>query len=229
VKRPIYMGAREVTVAQFRAFVVATKYTTEAEATGQGGYAFDGGGSWVRESTATWQTPGAAWQPTDEHPVVQVTRADAAKFCEWRSREEKCVYRLPTEAEWEYACRAGTATRYSFGDAPVDLGLFGWANGSGLSHPAPVGRKAANPWGLFDVHGNVQEWCARGFQGGHFSVSPTTDPADLGHHEPAVARGGGWANHPFLCRSAVRLVTRPDRADDHTGFRVVRELPGGKP
>jgi formylglycine-generating enzyme required for sulfatase activity len=156
-------------------------------------------------------------------PAVQVSHEDAEGYAGWLSRGAGGPpYRLPTEAEWEHACRAGTSTRWSFGDDESRLGEHGWfdGNGGGVTHD--VGQKRPNGWGLFDMHGNVWEWCADWF--GPYGAQPQTDPtgpergADLrlvnaegGRvHGPArIARGASYLYDAGFARSAVRLPWHP--------------------
>ena len=150
---PFYMGVHDVTVGQFKAFVKETGYQTEK---GGGAYRF-ADGSWQLDPLANWQNPG--FEQSDDHPVVCVSWNDANAFCNWLSKKEKRMYQLPTEAQWEYACRAGTTTAYSFGDDPKDLGDYAWYQDNSGNHTHPVGGKKPNPWGLYDMHGNVwQGW-----------------------------------------------------------------------
>lgn len=162
--------------------------------------------------------------PTAELPVEMVKWSDAVEFCRKLSEqpEEKALkrtYRLPTEAEWEYACRAGSVTSYSFGDNSNLLGEYAWyvENSNGTTHR--VGSKKSNNWGLFDMHGNVDEWCADTTS--FFDSSPLTDPLIELPGRAGIVRGGSWESKDFMCRSAVRVAT--DRERDHcsgTGFRV---------
>jgi formylglycine-generating enzyme required for sulfatase activity len=142
ISKPFYLGKYEVTRGQFRKFVEAEGYETEAE---------------QKNEANTWKK-NERFAQTDEHPVVCVTWNDAKKFCAWMKAKEKKDYRLPTEAEWEYACRAWTSTRFSYGDDPgyTNLTNYAWYL-DGTTHP--VGQKLPNPWGLYDMHGNVWEWC----------------------------------------------------------------------
>jgi len=202
--RPFELARHEVTVGQFRAFVEATGHVTDAEKHGTG-LGFDASvkpeHERMRPNTHferfrmdpkfTWKNPGFPQQ--DEHPVVCVSWNDARAYCEWLSqRDPKHAYRLPTAAEWEYACKAGTETWYSHGNDPD--ALYDYANvadaaleakheqavlfqrivaldpgdGDGFPYTAPVGSRKPNPWGLRDMHGNVWEWVADGYVELHY-------------------------------------------------------------
>ncbi len=116
---------------------------------------------------------------------------------------------LPTEAEWEYACRAGSTSRYSFGDREKKLAEYGWFadNAGGTTHP--VGQKKPNAWGLYDMHGNVWEWCADWYDGGYYSRSPPTDPTGPTAVTSRVLRGGSWSDPAAYCRSSCRYCLPP--------------------
>lgn len=168
-----------------------------------------------------------------QNPVENVTWADASQFCEKLSqlqdeREAGRVYRLPTSAEWEYACRAGTATRYSFGDEDRQLADHAWFfdNADGTTHP--VGRKKPNPWGLFDIYGNVWEWCSD--WRGPYDAAAKSDPKGPASSElnQRVLRGGCWETQPAKTpfHSAARLGMFPGKATHGIGLRVVFDLQG---
>jgi formylglycine-generating enzyme required for sulfatase activity len=132
------------------------------------------------------------------------------------------VVRLPSEAEWEYTCRAGTKTAYSFGDSEADLGLYAWFKGNAAGNDPPVGRKKPNPWGLYDMHGYVWEWCADAWSPTHKGASAGGAPRSDPDQKDRVIRGGSWADPAGSARSAFRdhrpLTTRSDAI----GFRCVR-------
>jgi uncharacterized protein (TIGR03067 family) len=157
-------------------------------------------------------------------PVETVSWEDAVEFCKTLSAlpEEKTagrVYRLPTEAEWEYACRAGTRTHFSFANAPDDLGEYAWftENSSGTTHL--VGRRSASALGLYDMHGNVWEWCADWF--GEYTVPSMDDPVGPPTGSDRVIRGGSWFAPAGDCRSAVRVGMAPNSRYSVLGFRVI--------
>jgi formylglycine-generating enzyme required for sulfatase activity len=160
-------------------------------------------------------------------PVDQVSWVDANEFCRRLSRfsEEKTTgfrYRLPTEAEWEYACRAGTTTRYSFGASDSRGNRYGWSKANSDNQTHEVGLKQPNPWGLYDMHGNVWEWCQDWH--GEYSRSDVTDPKGPAEGLLRVVRGGSWFNPIGFSQSASRGRSKPDRRVNNHGFRVVREL-----
>ena len=154
-----------------------------------------------RSRSITWRN--AAFCPSDSHPVVFVAWEDAAAFCRWLSGLDGRVYRLPTEAEWEYICLAGSTTRYGFGDDGNVLGEYRRfsSNASGASHP--VGQRKPNAWNLFDLHGNVYEWCGDWAAEDYYATSPSENPPGPESGQPAWCRGGCWEHMPGDCRSAA--------------------------
>jgi formylglycine-generating enzyme required for sulfatase activity len=269
LSRDFDIAATEVTVGQFRSFVSATGYKTDAEKAGN---------AWTfhpdaeKELDRFGPTEGASWREpgfpqTDDHPVTCVSWKDAQAFCKWLSEKEKAVYRLPTEAEWEYACRAGTRTSYCGGQNPdsvyaygnvADATLYakfpddvlrqrtaGLEPGQGDGHvfTAPVASLRANAWGLYDMHGNLWEWCSDKYsdrihddmlklareRGSRNSPEPIVDPQGpetTSQHEFGdwrSLRGGSWYVAPLQCRSSVRGFAEAADAFSYIGFRVVRE------
>ncbi len=187
----------------------------------------------------------AQWKGAS-NPVEQVRWSDAARFCNARSKAEglepcydvktwKCNfaangYRLPTEAEFEYACRAGTSTAYFFGDSPSRLGDYAWFDKNSGGHPRPVGQKQPNPWGLYDICGDLWEWCNDFYQVDYYQHSPSKDPTGPDQGETKVLRGGAWRFSAENCRSGYRYNENPGHADvcfgyDIYGFRCVRKAP----
>jgi formylglycine-generating enzyme required for sulfatase activity len=149
---------------------------------------------------------------SSNHPVEQVSWEDAVEFCKKLSElpEEKKsgrVYRLPTEAEWEYACRAGSKAAYSFGANSKTLGDYAWFGENSGSQTRPVGEKKANAWGLYDMHGNVWEWCSDWY--GVYPKGSVSDPSGPSEGSGRVVRGGGWLLGAAFCRSAFRYWIRP--------------------
>ena len=161
------------------------------------------------------------YSPDDHCPVIYVNWYMASMFCLWLGRG--C--RLPTEAEWEYACRAGTTARYYTGDTEADLAEAGWYAANG-GRTQPVGGKAANAWGLYDMHGNVWEWCQDWFSATYYEQSPKVDPRGPEEGALRVSRGGSWDYVGRHCRSAFRDWVWPERRNCILGFRVARSLSG---
>ena len=143
------------------------------------------------------------------------------------------AYALPTEAEWEYCCRAGTQTPFHFGatlstdDANYDGQQNVYGNGKPgkrLQRPVNVGSYPPNPWGLHDMHGNIWEWCEDGYDGNYYNTSPRQDPLNSNKGNQRVLRSGGWGVNPGLCRSALRGCNGDQTRYDYNGFRVVLRL-----
>jgi formylglycine-generating enzyme required for sulfatase activity len=207
-----YMAKYEVTVAQFREFIYTSDYITPNN---------------------PWDRSGQ----TENHPVTNVSWFDAVQYCNWRSAKENLTpaykiqgqtvtrnqnangYRLPTEAEWEYACRAGTTTPYSTGTS-LDTGAA-WTSGNSQYNAHPVGQKAANQWGLYDMHGNVEEWCWDWY--GDYPSAAQKDPEGLATGNSRVYRGGsyGYGRGNYL-RSAKRGYNSPSHQMGYVGFRLAR-------
>ncbi|MCC6698230.1 MAG: formylglycine-generating enzyme family protein [Candidatus Hydrogenedentes bacterium] len=187
------------------------------------------------------QNPAKFKDPT--HPVEQLGWFSAIKYCNTRSMREGLTpcydldtaacnlaadgYRLPTEAEWEYACRAGSDTAYSFGDEERQLGSRAWFDENAEASTKPVGQKTPNAWGLYDMHGNVWEWCTDVYSENAYETTSGPDPCNQTEGEGRVLRGGGWDSPAELCRSATRYSEEPGLADvcfgyEEYGFRCVR-------
>lgn len=238
ISRPFAIGMYEVTRGQFAKFVEATGYRTECEADGAGGFHFTTSTqSPVSQSPEfTWRNPG--FEQGDDHPVVQVTWNDAVAFTEWLSVTEGKKYRLPTEAEWEYVCKAGSQKLYQSADVPSSLSKVGNVGDStfekqypnmiavkcndNVLYTCPVGKFLPNAFRVFDMHGNVAEFCM------DFSVpysqDEVTDPIGLEGEEVCV-RGGGWNSDAEQTMSACRYQLYPTMRVSALGFRVVVELP----
>ncbi len=152
-------------------------------------------------------------------PVERVSWDDAQRFCQKLSTSSGCRLRLPTEAEWEYACRAGTTTVFCSGDAERTLDGVGLYDGNAGGRTHPVGQKKANAWGLYDMHGNVWEWCQD--WGSSYTANALTNPQGAGSGTLRVLRGGSWDYVAQLCRSAIRSYNGPDDRHYRYGFRVV--------
>ena len=156
-------------------------------------------------------------------------RENAVEFCRRLSElpPEKAagaVYRLPTEAEWEYACRAGTTTRYSFGDNVAMLDRYAWWSANSGGSTQAVAQLLPNAFGLFDMHGSLWEWCADWYDASYYSTSPTNDPLGPASGEFRILRGGFRADDPARLRAAYRYGHHPDRRNSAYGFRVAMTL-----
>jgi formylglycine-generating enzyme required for sulfatase activity len=239
--RPFYMATFETTRGQFARFCDSTGWQTQGETEGIA-LALDREASSVLSLTDrrfSWRTPG--FEQQDDHPVIGVNREDALAFCEWLASTDGRKYRLPTEAEWEYACRAGTAddtywsmqaTDFSSSANFMDASLpksgvavrqSGETESDGHCFTAPVGTFPPNPFGLHDMAGNVGEWCSDRF--GAYADSPQTDPAGPETGDYGLFRGGHWLAPRNQCYSWYRggpFV--PNAARANVGFRVVCEV-----
>lgn len=218
--KPYAIGIYEVTRGQYRRFVEATGYLTDAERSPKGGTGFRNG--MLSDSPDfNWKTD-LGFQPpqTDESPVVNVSWDDVTQFCQWLSQKEGQTYRLPHEAEWEFACRGGNPGRFSFGDDAQKIHEYAWV-GDGTSRGAiQVGQRKPNALGLFDMQGNVWEFCQDWH--GSYPVDAVTDPTGPPGGSNRVGRGGTWGSYAELCRSAYR--SSGNSGAYSSGFRVVRTL-----
>jgi formylglycine-generating enzyme required for sulfatase activity len=245
ISRSFYLSSAETTVAQFAAFAEETGYLTEAERDLGGGFGIDfRSGTVMQMAGLTWRDPGfPGMKQTGDHPVLLVSWRDAEAFCRWLSAKEGRTYRLPTEAEWEYAARAGSESPYWSGatsaslkgvanvaDAelrrvmPTASGTISWSDG--FAFTAPVGSFAPNPLGLYDVHGNVWEWTRDWYEAGAYEKAAETDPTGPTQGDFRTIRGGGWFNGADRNRSAQRIYFAPTfRYCLLSGFRVLLEEP----
>ena len=155
-----------------------------------------------------------------QRPVETVSWEEAVEFCRRLSQQEGKTYRLPTEAQWEYACRAGSTAKWHFGDEESRLGDHAWYDSNSDSTAHPVGQKKANAWGLYDMHGNVYEWCADWYDFAYYGESPSKNPTGPASALYRVHRGGSWLHDAKQCRSAYRFWSVPAIRDDRVGFRV---------
>jgi formylglycine-generating enzyme required for sulfatase activity len=202
ITQPFYLGITEVTVGQFRQFVQEKQYDVGAD---------------------DWKKPG--FGSVDDYPVVFVSWYNAVDFCRWLRAKEGKTYRLPTEAEREYCCRAGRAgTRYCFGDADERLHIHAWYKDNSDDRAHRVGRLNPNAWGLHDMHGNAWEWCQDNYDPNYYRNSPVKDPPGGTGTERSV-RGGSWAWSPEFCRCAFRQFVAPGQRYSDLGFRVLLVAP----
>lgn len=197
ISREFYLGVTEVTQGQWKELMGTEPWKSE---------------DFVKEG--------------ENYPAVYVSWEDALEFCEKLSKREGVEYRLPSEAEWEYACRGGSNWKYHFGNTSTDLGKYAWhdvnADDVGEEYAHEVGQKLANGFGLHDMHGNVWEWCGDCYGEDYYKVSPSRDPAGPEDDASRVLRGGGWSDTARLCRSAFRGWDSPGYRFNFLGFRVLR-------
>jgi formylglycine-generating enzyme required for sulfatase activity len=198
ITEPFYLGLTEVTQGQYR--------------------------------TVTGESP-SQFKGSDDLPVENVSWEEAVAFCGKLNEREKgqldgARYRLPTEAEWEYACRAGSTTRHSFGDDPAGLGEVAWFEGNSGGKTHRVGEKRPNAFGLNDMQGNVWEWCQDWYDDSYYGQSSDANPSGPTRATSRVDRGGGWGSSARLCQSANRGRITPDDRSGRLGFRVARVRSG---
>jgi formylglycine-generating enzyme required for sulfatase activity len=190
ISKSYYMGVTHVTVDQYAGF--------------------------VKDTGQKHDEP--SFKQTGDHPAVNVSWHDAQAFCQWLSKKTNKAVTLPTEAQWEYACRAKSKTRFSFGDKNNNMGDYSWfvENSGKMTHP--VAQKKPNAWGLYDMHGNAWQWCADYF--GPYVVEDKVDPTGPKEGNIRSARGGSWIAEPPACRSAFRCSGFPQKREGAFGFRV---------
>jgi formylglycine-generating enzyme required for sulfatase activity len=209
ITRPFYLGVHPVTQGQYRA--------------------------------VTGTSP-ASFEGSDDLPVDSVSWLDAVAFCNRLSALEGLEpyydengwtrrggegYRLPTEAEWEYAACAGSTTRFHFGDGEAGIDDHAWFSDNAQHRTQPVGQKRPNGFGLHDMHGNLWEWCCDAYDPQYYGQSPASDPHCSAQVAFRVHRGGCWSDGPWYLRSADRGASAADSQDDDMGFRVCRSGSGG--
>ncbi len=238
ITRPFYFGSYEVTRGEFAKFIAASHFKTKAERA-KGGWHLvntENRNAWDSKHKFTWHAPG--FPQADDHPVIDICWDDAQAFCQWLSQKEKKTYRLPTEAEWEYACRAGTTEKSYGGDDPEQLTKIGniadatakskfpaWGlvkSSDGWLYTSPVGQFRPNNFGLYDTVGNAMEWCSDWYGSDYYKTSPEIDPPGTTPSQTHVARGGSF----YVTGDAVgRWHFKADHHSPEMGFRVVREIP----
>lgn len=249
ITRPFYVGKYLVTVGQFARFVAESGYVPESIRDQTGGYgyntdydpekterkdAFEG-----RNPRYNWKNPG--FPQADNHPVLNITWNDAQALAAWLSKKEHVYYRLPTEAEWEYSCRAGTTTRYPNGDDPESLSRFAntfdadaasyWPrfashalkSHDGFAFTSPVGSFPPNGFGLYDMVGNAWEWTADWYGENTYAQSPLADPQGPVDGEVKVRRGGSWHTWSLYARCAFRNWNTTTTRYTLVGMRLVRD------
>ncbi len=235
VRQPFAIGKYEVTRGQYSEF---------ARTLGPRGLMVSGcwvntGNEWEFERMSDWRSPG--YSQTDEDPVVCISHEDAKDYTAWLSRETGHSYRLPSEAEWEYAARANTRSARYWGASAdracryenvhdrtsLRVNKFQWTSHDcedGYAQTSPVGKFGANAFGLYDMLGNVREWTEDCWNESYAGAPPNTNVRATGECSRFVVRGGSWNYNPRVARSAFRDWSGSDYRTDHNGFRVARVL-----
>ena len=211
-----------VTVGMFRAFVKDSRYKPQGNTP-----KFWNGSKWEERPILSWNNYG--FIPSENYPVTCVSWNDAAAFCKWLSKKTEQFIQLPTEAQWEYACRAGSSTAFFWGDAlngdkancNGNYPSGTTVKGNYLGKISPVGSYEPNAWGLFDMHGNVYEWCQDWYSENYLNET-ATDPTGSLYGSCRVRRGGGWFSSAWDCRSARRSFSDPEDRFYGLGFRCVK-------
>lgn len=252
ITRAFWLGQHEVTVGQFRRFVEQSGYVPESVLDGGGGYGYDPAYDPVnterhdafagRDPKYSWANPG--FPQEDDHPVLNVTWNDAVAMARWLSDKEGRRYRLPTEAEWEYACNAGQSTLFPIGNDPVALDLTAnvfdagsarlwpqWASyarpgNDGFPFTAPVGSFEPNAFGLYDMAGNAWEWTADWYGENYYVDSPLENPQGPASGSVKVRCGGSWHTWSLYARCNFRNVNSPDTRYVLQGMRLLLEESG---
>ena len=238
------VGQYPVTVGEFSRFVEATGYRTEAEQ-GDGAYIWSKGVEKIKD--ASWRKP--YFDQTDQNPVVCISWNDAKAYCGWLGEQTGQAYGLLTEAQWEHASRAGSNARYCYGDDEAGLGDYAWYSNNANSQTHSVGEKKPNAWQLYDMHGNVWEWCADWWASDYYQQftskpqhpasaseqsasgsasgreqSASENPSGPASGSDRVVRGGSWVSDAGLCRSACRIDYGPADRGSNLGFRLSRTV-----
>lgn len=254
ITREFWLGQHEVTVGQFRKFIEQSGYIPESVLDGTGAYGYrpthDPATTGQHDTFAgrdpkySWENPGFA--QGDDHPVLNVSWNDAVAMARWLSEKEGRKYRLPTEAEWEYACNAGQSTLFPIGNDPVALDLTAnvfdassaklWPQWKQYARPgddtfpftAPVGSFEPNTFGLYDMAGNAWEWTADWYGESYYEDSPLENPQGPADGTVKVRRGGSWHTWPLYARCNFRNVNTPDTRYVLQGMRLLLESAGAR-
>ena len=241
--KPFFIGRHEVTRGEWRIFISSANYRTDAERDRVGGGGVnrdkkDQPNLEMFEQHPKYNWSNCGFEQDDDHPVINVSWNDAVAFCDWLSKTEGKKYRLPSEAEWEYSCRSGSTSLFHTGDDPIGLttvgnvlddtateefGWYGLRASDGYAYTAPVARYKPNAFGIFDMHGNVSEWCQDYYHVKYYSIAPVEDPPGPAEGSARVVRGGDWNSQPVGCRSAYRFESEASARAISIGFRIVWE------
>lgn len=248
--RAFFLGQHEVTVGQFRRFIQASGYQPESIADGSGGYGYNptydpansksGDAFEGRDPKYSWLNPG--FVQGDDEPVLNVSWGDAVAMTRWLSQVEGKRYRLPTEAEWEYACRAGSKSHYDNGNDPQQLPkvanvfdidstknwpqwkAYAVQTSDGYPFTSPVGSFAPNAFGLHDMVGNAWEWVSDRYQQDYYAASPINNPPGPDTGSRRVRRGGSWHTWPLYARCSYRNINTEASRYPLLGMRLLREV-----
>ena len=226
-----------MTVGEFKKFIRESGYRTDIEKNPERGCQVflnrgvfvDGIGGMVKyQHNRNWQN--LVFSQSDREPVVCISYNDAKAYIDWLNKKSRKKFRLPTEAEWEYAARAGTTSKYSFGDSDDDLEQFAWNGDNSDDRTHPVGTKKPNRWGLYDMHGNVWEWC-EDWYAENYNDAPTDGSANTaGPRKSRSIRGGSWWStySTFTNPTSLRPEGRGGRMEtdgtDRLGFRLAGSI-----
>lgn len=219
ITKPYYISATEITNQHFRNFVKETQHQTDAERNGGYGMA---GGSWEKADDYYWKNLGDL-AVHDQAPAVNISWNDATAFCRWLSKKTGHVYRLPTEAEWEYACRAGSRSDWFFGNQSDELENYAWFSNNSEGKVYPTKQKLPNDFGLYDVYGNEWEWCQDFYAANYYAQSPSENPTGPEEGRERVRRGGGFQQAFDQLTSYTRGHGAPV-SPSRGAFRIVREV-----
>jgi len=220
-----YIGKYEVTVSEFEKFISETKYQTDADKSGDSRVYENG--SWTDKKGVNWKCDVAGnLRPQNDykHPVIHVSWNDANEYCNWLSKKTNKKYSLPSEAQWEYAAGGGTnnRTKWAGTNNESDLGTYAWftSNSGSTTHEVGTTPKA-NSLGIYDMSGNVWEWCMDWYDSGYYKNSTAKDPVNLTKASRRVYRGGSWYFSSSICRVAFRFYNYPTGRSDFLGFRLL--------
>jgi formylglycine-generating enzyme required for sulfatase activity len=224
ILKSFYIGCYDVTVAEFEEFVNTTNYKTDAEKVG---YSYIWNAShWEKKAGICWRNTasGGHYDNNDKKkfPVVHVSWNDAKEYCNWLSSKTGKQYRLPTEAEWEYAAKGGNKSSGYKYPGSNDIDQVAWYKGNSNSDLHPVGQKSPNELMLYDMSGNVNQWCSDWYGAKYYQSSPIQDPLGIDSGQYRAIRGGSWNDESGCCRVSIRGGTPPNVSGNSIGFRLVR-------
>ena len=226
-----YLLKYEVTIADFRRFIQATNYITDAE---RDGWSWVWSGDFDDPTGQIIQKPAVSWEcdelgrkrssKKDHYPVIHVSWNDAFAFCSWFSKETGNTYRLPTEAEWEYAAKGGPNLQDYAYSGDNELDKVAWYRDNCREKMHMVGQRKPNSLGIYDTTGNAMEWCLDWYDPAYYAKSPADNPTGPNAGTLRVLRGGSWMAFPARCENSNRNSGAPTRRNEIHGFRILREI-----